>query len=79
MILPHTPIEISEEVKFAIDNSPYHSFFAYEITEDPPPGRDARQEQDEGEHRQVSEEEHRAIEESNQILDEAHKRQSRDR
>jgi hypothetical protein len=44
MILPHTPIEISEEVKFAIDNSPYHSFFTYELTEDPPPGRDARQE-----------------------------------
>jgi len=77
MILPHTPIEITEEVKFVIDNSPYHSFFTYEITEDPPPGRDARQEDDE--HRQVSEEEQRAIDESNQISDEDYQRQNRDR
>jgi hypothetical protein len=45
MILPHVPQDISEEVKFAIDASPYHSFFTYEVTEDVPEGESSGQEQ----------------------------------
>jgi len=45
MILPHVPQEISEEVKFAIDASPYHSFFTYEVTEDVPEGQEQKQEE----------------------------------